>query len=929
MIDFPFLSRADIHDELQIIHRYAHRTKTTALYAQYAHGEPTTLPVELGSAVHSFKIMPVRCELQFRQALARNAGEALVLLLDYEADRLPADLQGRLARGRVYSVDRSRRLARLFNAQSVSTQVLASKPLCDLLLDDPRQFQLPLTGPTVDFRTAWRALLHRYVGIPSEGDLTAERLLFDLLTRPPTNVVLDKLAPTTVAGLELMSYLTDVAGGIGPVIWKGWLKGSVRRIAALSFVFDVGAAKLGEDAALRASLLTLLHSLDPALKDAAKQTPALFDEWGALAGKLHRRIDGDSTRELCRSLLADANELIADEELAKRSLADSRFLPIAYEAAEQRAAAALLDGARSKVSAKAVERAGNEIDRLRRHHRASAPAGREVLERARMALRLLAYLASRPDLEAMSRDHGSNGAVFALSAHYVSDGAFVDHARERTRGTVATELEQAIDAVLAKVDEVRERDDEQFGRSYAAWVSAGSPSSDRVVPIHKGLDAYAAQFLKGKSHRRLLVVLLDGMSWANAVELLRDCEDKNFGLLKFNDAKCTPLLAALPSLTEVSRSALFAGKPIKPGEAGSGKDPDRFSTHPGLKKIGIESAKLYLRGDVETQSGDLSNTALTLVRSPDRIVALVVNALDDQLSGPRQLRVPADFAHIKLLRRLLDEATDSNRAVLLIADHGHVLTFRPMKSVGFAGDGARYRYLGESEALHAHEVAVSKEHAFVKAGKARVAMLYRDSDAYGTPTTTGEHGGISLAEIVTPAVLIASDQLRSRVADAEGQDDPELDVTPLPEPDWWQLLVPTKTPRATVRVEPKPAPPKPQIDLPFTASTPPTPAVEATSVWLGRLTASKAFAGRPAHEVAIFKKTIAPRIALLAELGGTLSFDHFAKKAQVLPRNVGGVVSEMQEWINFDGYAVVEYDPVSKRVVLKIELLESYLQEMG
>jgi hypothetical protein len=569
---------------------------------------------------------------------------------------------------------------------------------------------------------------------------------------------------------------------------------------------------------------------------------------------------------------------------------------------------------------------------LRLHRQSDTPAAREIIERATMVLRLLAYLAARPDLEALASIHGSNGAVFSQSTHYVNEGGFVDLARQRARGTVDSALEGAIEKALRLADEQRDRDDERFGRSYANWLSAGSPSSEHVVPIHRGLDHYAAQFLKDKPHRRLLIVLLDGMSWANAVELLQDCERLNFAPLRYRDAKRTPLLAAVPSLTEISRSALFAGKPIKPSETGTAKDPERFSTHPALKKVGIESARLLLRGDVETQSGDLSAKALDLVRSADRLVALVVNALDDQLSGPRQLKVPADFEHIKLLRRLLEVASEGNRAILLIADHGHVLTQR-MNSVGHAGDGARYRYLGDSDVTRPNEIVLGKEHAFVRAGKTRVALLSRDSEAYGTPTATGEHGGISLGEIVTPAILIGSEQLRAQVELQEGVDDPELDVTPLASPDWWQFILPAKPAKGTSKTEPKPEPKpepkKPQIELPFVAPPKPAPVPEPTSRWLERLLSTKAFDGRPAHEIAFFKKVLAPRIALLADLGGKVSAEHFAKRAGVLPRNVGGVVSEMQEWINFDGYAVVEHDPVAKRVELRLDWLESFLQEMG
>lgn len=398
-----------------------------------------------------------------------------------------------------------------------------------------------------------------------------------------------------------------------------------------------------------------------------------------------------------------------------------------------------------------------------------------------------------------------------------------------------------------------------------------------------------------------------------------------------------PMLAALPSLTGVSRSALFGGKPIKAGESlDTAKDPERFATHAGLRRIGIESAPLYLKEFVETSSGDLNPKAIELVRSPEqRIVALVVNALDDQLKGARQIRVPADLSHIKPLGRLLSEAAEANRAVLLIADHGHVRSDR-MQPVGRPGDGRRYRALAESETPECYEVAISKDVAWVERGRSRVAMLYRDSDSYGTATHTGEHGGISLAEIVAPAILIGSDTLRRRVEMAEGKDDPELDVAPLPRPDWWELRPPPKVrepksprPPQVVSKTRRDTPPKAQAALPGILDTP--PAVESTpeSEWLNNLRTSKAFGGRSVDQLKRFREVVAPRLAVLANAGGTMPSDVFARKVGVLPRNVGGVVSEMQEWVNFDGYLIVEHDPISRRLLLRLEMLGEYIKEPG
>jgi hypothetical protein len=55
--------------------------------------------------------------------------------------------------------------------------------------------------------------------------------------------------------------------------------------------------------------------------------------------------------------------------------------------------------------------------------------------------------------------------------------------------------------------------------------------------------------------------------------------------------------------------------------------------------------------------------------------------------------------------------------------------------------------------------------------------------------------------------------------------------------------------------------------------------------------------------------------------------EQFARSARVLARNVGGVVSEMQEWVNFDGYMVVSYGPAARRVTLDMALFKAYVKE--
>lgn len=72
------------------------------------------------------------------------------------------------------------------------------------------------------------------------------------------------------------------------------------------------------------------------------------------------------------------------------------------------------------------------------------------------------------------------------------------------------------------------------------------------MPIEHALEQSGADFLNGGSPRKLLVLVMDGMSWPNAVELLLSLEEELGGrhapLCWMLEARQRlPVLAALPS----------------------------------------------------------------------------------------------------------------------------------------------------------------------------------------------------------------------------------------------------------------------------------------------------------------------------------------------------------------------------------------------
>jgi hypothetical protein len=171
----------------------------------------------------------------------------------------------------------------------------------------------------------------------------------------------------------------------------------------------------------------------------------------------------------------------------------------------------------------------------------------------------------------------------------------------------------------------------------------------------------------------------------------------------------------------------------------------------------------------------------------------------------------------------------------------------------------------------------------------------------------GEHGGLSLAEVVAPAILIAPDWLERALPD-----DPGLAVRPLPTPAWWNL----RTPRVPAQRPPAPPPVAPAVQVtlfvPATAATPPPPIEPAL---LDQIRRSPVFVaqvqGQPIAEV----ERVLSWLGALATAGGVLPAADFAAAAGVRAHQVAGAVARMG-LLNADGFAMVEHDHLGRRVVL-------------
>ena len=255
-----------------------------------------------------------------------------------------------------------------------------------------------------------------------------------------------------------------------------------------------------------------------------------------------------------RSLLKRVDTLIADLKLQEFAYL-SDFSPVGMAGRFDRLGKALQDAVRGKGSA-AMEAARSCLAGIGDH--VLAPLEQDRLERAEMAFRLIHWLTTM-------KLPGSAATFPELMEFYHRDGGFLDWARNRLREMdVSVPLQTAFQQILEQVDSHLIHFEENFARKLADWTKS-QQQSDRLICIEDVLSKMVVPVAK---EHPVLMLVLDGMSAAVFRQLLQDIERQDWAEIA-NDALAVPrpVLATLPSLTQISRRALFLGKlePVKPG----------------------------------------------------------------------------------------------------------------------------------------------------------------------------------------------------------------------------------------------------------------------------------------------------------------------------------------------------------------------------
>lgn len=826
-----------------------------------------------------FRIAWCPSELDLREQLDQweDSDEGVVLLTPLDATVLGDDVVARFPRGRLEETDRWSALRHLFGARAVDSRLHLpeNRWLVDLLLDrPPARGYVPVAAGFLDLENAWRAALDELLGVPA-GRTDASSLL-DWSLNP---AAVDRLARLPDDARKAIAVRLGAEGG-----------------PAAELIVAAAAAGRGTDlvpVALACGVVFGEKEQRPALREAAIRMEPMF---GGM------RIAPDAGRAL-----AEAGRRILDR-LAREGSADTQAIEARTTAvlAEIRAddAAALSPAlpigleARMAETAAAIKRAvetGHVDDAddtwiLARHANAHDRAweNRPRLDRLLMAARLVRWLTNR------------NGTTWrniseAASAH-AAEGGFVDRARHAIRAGDALPDLGAAYASLAKAAAARrERENHAFAELLMEWTLRGAQGDD-PLPVENVLSHVVAPLARATS---VLLLVFDGLSfavWRGLAETVGRLGWKE--LVSQSRRGVMVAAAALPTVTEVSRTSLLCGE-LTRGDQGT--ERAGFASHRGLvaaSRTG-KPPRLFHKADLGAGPELSAEVREAVVDRDQRVVGIVHNAVDAQLSGSDQLDLTWTAENLRQVAALLQAARDAGRTVVVTGDHGHMLDEATVLMPGGSGDRWRRPETPPQEG----EISLKGGRVLSPAGGKAIVAAWSEKIRFAGKRG-GYHGGASPQEVLVPVAVLTAGEAPGGWSEA-----------PPAEPSWWRgsteeaiawrgiapIAPPTQKRRRTEHRQP-------ELLLgetgPVTATPPSRPA------WVDALFVADDYAAqrRLAGRAAPTDEVLSSLLQALSARGGRMTRTGLAQALGVAELRIRGLVSAARRVLNLDQAQVLRDD---------------------
>ena len=859
-------------------------------------------PETLNQRGRQFALRWCESSLAIREALCdveqhdpETAG--LVVLTPLATHEIAEDIAARLARARVFQPEGWDIVRQLFQAKETDARLgrFAWMPQC--LIDGAAQGPYPpVANGFLGLEMAWQEVLQRFLRIPTARPDAVSLLTWSMTTG--ADATLDQLP--AAARTDVMRWLSEAAGSAGEMVLGCVEAGRTVDALPLGLVCGVVFAPEGEGQA--------------ALGQAAIRLERFVNDKhiGVLEGRAWARAAEQVVRasglETARATLDRADALLRDLRVAEFAhLSD--LLPAALDQRMQDFALALSAHVAEPTEANLAQ-VELQADRVLRHTLMAAQPPRA--ERVGMARRLARWLLTAPR---------SVTALPSAVTWQSDEGAFVDWARFRLLGgDEIPELSQAYGACREALIARRNKFAKPFAQALIEW-NANKPSIDgRLVPVESVLEHVVAPI--AAAHPTLLLVM-DGLSISIFRELFARSASHGWAEMVPSDLG-QPLVgvAALPTVTEVSRTSLLCGR-LTLGAAA--QERSGFASHAALLAHSRAGAppRLFHKGDLADATNLAPEVRAAIADPHQRVIGVVYNAVDDHLSGPDQLHQRWTLEDLRLLLPLLREAREARRVVVITADHGHLLEDGTTQ-VSNGSESDRWRPGTDSRAPH--EMAVSGGRVVTSDGSNTVVCLWGESTRYGG-SKNGYHGGLSPQEVTVPlAVMVPL-----------GMNLPGWTPAPPAQPEWWELppIPKSKEAKPAVAQPVRPAGRKPtaQVGQPqlFEETELPLAPAPAAPDWISALLSGTIYASQRqlAARVALPDEKMRALLTALSERGGKLSRAALAQRLSLPEIRLGGMLSAVRRMLNVDQAPVLIIDEAAGTVELNIALLHQQFRVGG
>src|SRR5215475_14533773 len=412
---------------------------------------------------------------------------------------------------------------------------------------------------------------------------------------------------------------------------------------------------------------------------------------------------------------------------------------------------------------------------------------------------------------------------------------------------------------------------------------------------------------------------MDALSYADCCELLQDLGKREWMPLTDQPGHSLPfLVSTVPSVTAMARTSLFTGKLTR---GTSVVEKQNFAVHVELLAVSRSAYPpvLFHKGELLDGgvAGLLSHVRHALRHEQQRVVGVVVNAIDDHLAKSEQLRLSWTVDQLQHLDALLYEAQVAQRAVVVTSDHGYVLEAGSRRLAGSTEE----RWRPYDHRLAAEELIFEGPRVQQVTGVERIIVPWSEAVRY-SQKKQGYHGGATPQEVLVPlAVLVPQHRTIAGWA-----------ALPDREPAWWSQgelsradvsLVPARTTRRARQAT--------AIQGTLFAEAQGRSAEELCIDWIEHLLRSPIFA---AQRRAAGRR--APDDQCVRMLLATLEAHQDRLAHRVLEQGLGepafrlcGILAGVQRLLNVDGCQVLVVDDLSGTVALNRQLLNTQFQLEG